>query len=94
MVEEVTEDSFLIKIEYRLSNLEDSVKNILDKGDEMNEVTQEKLSAIQGQLEKQAASMRKLRRKMYNPYNSKGVVCVILLLLILFAVLLYSAMGD
>ncbi len=88
--QEPKEDSFLILIESRLSNLEDSVKNILDRGDEMNEVTQEKLSTIAHQLETQAASMRKLRRTMYNPYNSRTILCGVVLFLIIFAYILHS----
>lgn len=84
------ENSFLIKIETRLSNLETSVNNILNRGDEMNEITQEKLSAIQDQLETQAASMRKLRRSMQNPYISYIILCVIVTLLVIFALIVYS----
>ena len=90
----VSEDSFLIKIESRLSNLEDSVKSILDRGDEMNEVTQEKLSAIQDQLESQAASMRRLRRNMSNPYSYRIILCGVVFFLILFAFILHNTVHS
>jgi len=94
MEEQVAENSFLIKIESRLSNLEDSVKSILDRGDEMNEVTQEKLGAIQVQLETQAASMRRLRRNMSNPYSYRLILCGVIFLLVLFAIILHYTVNS
>ena len=81
------EKGVLNKIESRLNNLETSVNTILAKGDEFNEVTQEKLEKIQIQLEKQSQSMRKLKRKLmdrYNPYVIVGILLLLVCLWILF----------
>ena len=51
--ESLLEKGVLQKIESRLNNLESNVQQILAKGDEFNEATQEKLENIQEQLEKQ-----------------------------------------
>jgi hypothetical protein len=88
----VTSQPLLIIIENRLSSLEDSVKSILDKGDEMNEVTQEKLNIIQVQLEQQAAGMRRMRLKMYNSYSSRAVFFAVVFVLLIFGIIIHSIM--
>lgn len=83
------EKGVLNKIESRLNNLETSVNTILAKGDEFNEVTQEKLEKIQIQLEKQSQSMRKLKRKLMDRYNPYVIVGILLLLVCLWILFMY-----
>ena len=85
--ESLLEKGVLNKIEARLNNLEPSVNTILAKGEEFNEVTQEKLEKIQQQLERQSQSMRKLKRKLmdrYNPYTIVGILILLVSIWILF----------
>ena len=85
--ESLLEKGVLNKIESRLNNLEVTVNTILEKGDEFNEATQEKLEKIQTQLEKQSQSMRKLKRKLmdrYNPYTIVGILILLVCIWILF----------
>jgi hypothetical protein len=79
----------LAKIESRLGNLESTVQSILDRGDQMNEVTQEKLTAIQEQLETQAASMRRIRRQMYSSYSYKTVMIGVIGIVVIFVFIVH-----
>ncbi len=87
--ESLLEKGVLNKIEARLNNLETSVNTILAKGDEFNEVTQEKLEKIQEQLEKQSQSMRKLKRKLMDRYNPYTIVGILLLLVCIWILFMY-----
>ena len=92
--ESLLEKGVLNKIESRLNNLENSVEQILAKGDEFNEVTQEKLEKIQFQLEKQSQNMRKLRRKLMDRYNPLTVFFIIVIVLAVWFLFMYYIVGK
>ena len=89
-----TRKRFLNRIESRLNNLETSVEEILAKGDEFNEVTQEKLEKIQAQLERQSQNMRKIRRKLMHSYNPITVVIILVIIIILWLACMYYMVGE
>ena len=74
----------LKQIENRLTNVEDTLKTILEKGDSMEENLQEKMSVIQEEIEKNAKMVRRMQRKM-SQYQPKSI-----LLLLVGIVLLWS----
>lgn len=84
----------LAQIESRLGTLESSVQEILAKGDEFNEATQEKLQGIQDQLEEHSLNMRKLRRKLGSRYSPSFIACVLVSLLAAWAFFMYSLVGK
>ena len=77
-------------IESRLSNLESSVQEILNKGDEFNEATQDKLESIQQQLEEHSLNMRKLRRKFSSTYSPRFIGCVVVTVLVVWAFIMHN----
>ena len=94
MVEEEKKRNVVLeKIESRLGILESSVQTILDRGDEFNEATQEKLSSIQEQIEEQSANMRKLRRKLGSKYSSSTVAAIVLCIILIWSFLMYNLVG-
>lgn len=93
-IESGTKNVVLEKIEGRLSKLESSVQEILDKGDEFNEATQEKLSKIQDQIEEQSKNMRQLRRKIHARYSSSTIASVILFVILVWSYMLYWLLGS
>ena len=92
--ESLLEKGVLQKIESRLGNLESTVEQILAKGDEFNEVTQEKLENIQQQLEKQSANMRKLRRTLVNRYTPLTIGCILILVILIWVLFMYYVVGK
>ena len=92
--ESLLEKGVLQKIESRLGNLESTVEQILAKGDEFNEATQEKLENIQEQLEKQSANMRKLRRKLVNRYNPFTIGSILILVILIWVLFMYYIVGK
>jgi hypothetical protein len=87
-IEKGETDTLLQNIESRLGSLESTVKEILDRGDEINVATMDKLDTIQLQLETQAANMRKLKRKITGKYSSRTLACVIISILVLWSIIL------
>lgn len=92
-LEEGRKNVVLEKIEGRLSTLETSVQEILDRGDEFNEATQEKLSMIQDQIEEQSKSMRQLRRKISARYSSSTIGAVVICIIVIWSYLMYNLLG-
>lgn len=92
--ESLLEKGVLYKIEQRLGKLETSVDEILAKGEEFNEATQEKLELIQEQLERQSASMRKLKRKLMDRYNPFCIVGTLIFLLFIWIFFMYYIVGK
>lgn len=92
--ESLLEKGVLQKIESRLGNLESTVEQILAKGDEFNEATQEKLENIQEQLEKQSANMRNLRRKLVNRYNPITIGSILILVILIWVLFMYYIVGK
>ena len=92
--ESLLEKGVLQKIESRLGNLESTVEQILAKGDEFNEATQEKLESIQEQLEKQSANMRNLRRKLVNRYNPITIGSILILVILIWVLFMYYIVGK
>jgi len=92
--ESLLEKGVLQKIESRLGNLESTVEQILAKGDEFNEATQEKLENIQEQLEKQSANMRNLRRKLVNRYNPITIGSILILVILIWVLFMYYVVGK
>ena len=92
--ESLLEKGVLQKIESRLGNLESTVEQILAKGDEFNEATQEKLESIQEQLEKQSANMRNLRRKLVNRYNPVTIGSILILVILIWVLFMYYVVGK
>ena len=88
------EKGVLGKIESRLNNLEQSVEQILAKGDEFNEATQEKLEKIQEQLEEQSKNMRKLKRKLMDRYNPYTILCILVSLVVAWIIFMYYVVGN
>ena len=93
-LEEGRKNDYLEKIEGRLSKLEFSVQEILDRGDEFNEATQEKLSLIQDQIEEQSKNMRQLRRKIGARYSSLTIATVVICIIIVWSYLVYIFLGS
>ena len=91
--ESLLEKGVLKRIESRLNNLESSVEQILAKGDEFNEATQEKLEKIQAQLERQSQNMKKIRRKLMDRYNPYTITFILLTVLILWFLVMYYFVG-
>ena len=83
------EKGILGKIEARLNNLESNVEQILAKGDEFNEATQEKLEKIQTQLEKQSQNMRKLKYKLMNRYNPNAICFILIIVIVIWILFMY-----
>lgn len=92
--ESLLEKGVLQKIESRLNNLESNVQQILAKGDEFNEATQEKLESIQVQLEKQTQNMRKLRRKLMDRYNPYTIFIILVVLVVVWVLFMYYVVGS
>lgn len=92
--ESLLEKGVLQKIESRLNNLESNVQQILAKGDEFNEATQEKLENIQEQLEKQTQNMRKLRRKLMDRYNPYTIFTVLVVVVVVWVLFMYYVVGS
>jgi len=92
--ESLLEKGVLQKIESRLNNLESNVQQILAKGDEFNEATQEKLENIQEQLEKQTQNMRKLRRKLLDRYNPYTIFTVLVVVVVIWILFMYYVVGK
>ncbi len=92
--ESLLEKGVLQKIESRLNNLESNVQQILAKGDEFNEATQEKLENIQEQLEKQTQNMRKLRRKLMDRYNPYTIFTVLVVVVVIWILFMYYVVGK
>lgn len=92
--ESLLEKGVLQKIESRLGNLESTVEQILAKGDEFNEATQEKLESIQEQLEKQSANMRNLRRKLVSRYNPITIGSILILVILIWVLFMYYVVGK
>lgn len=92
--ESLLEKGVLNRIEDRLNNLESNVQQILAKGDEFNEATQEKLEKIQEQLEKQSQNMRKLRRKLMDRYNPYTVVTILITVVAIWILFMYYVVGK
>lgn len=88
--ESLLEKGTLGRIEQRLGNLETRVEEILSKGDEFNEATQEKLEMIQGQLEKQASAMRKLRRNLSAKYSPLTILCGLIVVVLVWVFVMYN----
>lgn len=93
-IESGTKNVVLEKIEGRLSKLETSVQEILDRGDEFNEATQEKLSLIQDQIEEQSKNMRQLRRKIHARYSSFTIASVVIFFILLWSYMMYWMLGT
>ena len=91
--ESLLEQGVLSRIESRLNNLESSVEQILAKGDEFNEATQEKLEKIQAQLERQSQNMKKIRKKLMDRYNPYTITFILLIVLVLWFVIMYYFVG-
>ena len=92
--ESLLEKGVLGKIEARLNNLESNVQQILAKGDEFNEATQEKLESIQVQLEKQSQNMRKIRRKLMDRYNPYTIFTVLVVVVVIWVLFTYYIVGK
>ena len=91
--ESLLEKGVLHKIEARLNNLESNVEQILAKGDEFNEATQEKLEKIQSQLETQSKNMRQLRRKLMSRYHPYTIMMTILVVVVVWILFMYYVVG-
>lgn len=92
--ESLLEKGVLKRIETRLNNLETNVEQILARGDEFNEATQEKLEQIQNQLEEQTQNMRKLRRKLMDRYNPYTVLFILVSLVVIWILFMYYVVGK
>ena len=92
--ESLLEKGVLSKIEARLNNLESNVQQILAKGDEFNEATQEKLEKIQEQLEKQSQNMRKIKRKLMDRYNPYTIITVLIVMVVIWILFMYYVVGK
>ena len=74
-------------IEKRLSNVEDTLKTILEKGDLMEENLQEKMEQIQEEIERNAKVVRRMQRKM-TQYQPRTIVLIIVGIVILWSIVL------
>ena len=92
--ESLLEKGVLKRIETRLNNLETNVEQILARGDEFNEATQEKLEQIQNQLEEQTQNMRKLRRKLMDRYNPYTILFILVSLVVIWILFMYYVVGK
>ncbi len=80
-------ESGLKNIESRLTNVEDTLKTILEKGDLMEENLQEKMSVIQEEIEKNAKMVRRMQRKM-TQYQPKTLIIILIALVLLWNLVL------
>jgi len=74
-------------IEKRLSNVEDTLKTILEKGDLMEENLQEKMEQIQEEIERNAKVVRRMQRKL-TQYQPRTIVLIIVGIVILWTIVL------
>lgn len=74
-------------IEKRLSNVEDTLKTILEKGDLMEENLQEKMEQIQEEIERNAKVVRRMQRKL-TQYQPRTIVLIIVGIVILWSIVL------
>lgn len=84
------ENAVLNSIEKRLGTLEVKMEEILAKGDEFNEATQEKLELIQEQIEEQSKNMRRLRRNLMTRYSPFTIVGILVVLFIIWFLFMYN----
>lgn len=77
----------LKNIETRLSNVENTLKTILDKGDAMEENLQEKMNDIQEEIEKNALMVRRMQRKM-TQYQPKTLLFILVGVVLLWSFVL------
>ncbi len=74
-------------IEKRLSNVEDTLKTILEKGDLMEENLQEKMEQIQEEIERNAKVVRRMQRKL-TQYQPRTIVLIIVGIVIVWSIVL------
>jgi hypothetical protein len=84
------ENAVLNSIEKRLGTLEFKMEEILERGDQFNEATQEKLELIQEQLEKQSSNMRRLRRSLLTRYSPFTVFGIVAFLFVIWFIFMYN----
>lgn len=78
----------LNRIESRLSNVEETLQTILDKGDAMEENLQEKINDVMDKVAEQTLAVRRMQRKMSQKFTSKTMLFMIVFGVLVFIILL------
>ena len=81
-------DTQLNRIETRLSNVEETLQTILDKGDQMEENLQEKINDVMEKVAEQTIAVRRMQRKLTQKFTSKTMLFMIISGVIVFIILL------
>lgn len=78
----------LNRIESRLTNVEQTLQTILDKGDAMEENLQEKINDVMDKVAEQTLAVRRMQRKMAQKFTSKTMLFLIIFGVVVFIILL------
>lgn len=78
----------LNRIESRLTNVEQTLQTILDKGDAMEENLQEKINDVMDKVTEQTLAVRRMQRKMAQKFTSKTMLFLIIFGVVVFIILL------
>lgn len=84
LVKENKPNTQLNRIEERLSNVEGTLQELLEKGDIMQENLEDKIGQVMQEVEKQTLAVRRMQRKMSQKITSKTLVIIIILVVSLF----------
>lgn len=84
LVKENKPNTQLNRIEQRLSNVEGTLQELLEKGDLMQENLEDKIGQVMEEVEKQTLAVRRMQRKMSQKITSKTLVIIIILVVSLF----------
>ncbi len=84
LVKENKPNTQLNRIEERLSNVEGTLQELLEKGDLMQENLEDKIGQVMEEVEKQTLAVRRMQRKMSQKITSKTLVIIIILVVSLF----------
>lgn len=89
LVKENKPNKQLNRIEERLSNVEGTLQELLEKGDLMQENLEEKIGQVIEEVEKQTLAVRRMQRKMSQKITSKALFIIIILAVSLFIFVLH-----
>ena len=84
LVKENKPNTQLNRIEQRLTNVEGTLQELLEKGDLMQENLEDKIGQVMEEVEKQTLAVRRMQRKMSQKVTSKTLVIIIILVVSLF----------
>ena len=84
----VKKNTQLNRIEERLSNVENTLQSILQKGDEMEENLQDKINDVMDKVTQQSLAVKRMNRLMTQKFTSKSLMLIIASVVVIFIILL------